>query len=290
MVTKAPLFDLSRTLKILGIPVTRPALTVIDGYLYINCKNAQTGLTFIPSWLQLPELNHLLPPSARDGSLASAPIRKLVSIGLRSILLFVLDPGVNPLTCLWLTKRHLKQINQHIDMTAGLPITSLMETMRIIQSALELLSQLQIYNQWPYFFATCTTWFLRWLAVDLLDYSHEDFLKRISQGADNVMIDIERNFRKIALEIARDSDLADRFKTETAGQLAADLPQSIQTWLVGFLSRYGCRSRHRTLLIKRWIESPEEVIGILQSLVRNQQLRAATKKPNKLPQMTSARQ
>ena len=118
---------------------------------------------------------------------------------------------------------------------------------------------------------------LRWLAVDLLGYSHEDFLKSISQNADNVTIDIERNFRKMALEIARDADLVDRFKSETAGQLAADMPPSIQTWLDGFLSRYGCRSRHRTLLIKRWIESPEEVIGILQSLVRSQQLRAAAK-------------
>jgi pyruvate,water dikinase len=256
MVTKAPLFDLSRTLKILGISVFRPTLIVIHGYLYINCKNARTGLTYIPSGLQLPELNLLLPPSARANNPASAPIWKLVSIGLRSILLLMLEPGVNPFICLGLTKRHLKKISQDIDTTAGMLDTCPRETMRKIQSALELLSRLQIYNQWPYFFATCTTWILRWLAVDLLDYSHEDFLKRISQGADNVTIDIERNFRKMALEIARDSDLADRFKTETASQLAADLPPSIQTWLDGFLSQYGSRSRHRTLLIKRWIESP----------------------------------
>jgi len=37
-----------------------------------------------------------------------------------------------------------------------------------------------------------------------------------------------------------------------------------------FLAKYGCRSPHRTLFIKRWSESPQEVIGILQSLVRNQ--------------------
>jgi phosphohistidine swiveling domain-containing protein len=48
------------------------------------------------------------------------------------------------------------------------------------------------------------------------------------------------------------------------------LPPAIRIDLENFLSRYGCRARHRTLLIKRWSESPQEVIGILQSLVRNQ--------------------
>ncbi|MGD9237008.1 MAG: PEP-utilizing enzyme, partial [Desulfobacterales bacterium] len=37
-----------------------------------------------------------------------------------------------------------------------------------------------------------------------------------------------------------------------------------------FLVQYGCRSRHRTLYVKRWAEAPEEVLGILQNLVRHQ--------------------
>jgi pyruvate,water dikinase len=137
---------------------------------------------------------------------------------------------------------------------------------------METLSQLQIYNQWPYFFATFTTWAFRWLAVDYMGFSHGDFLNRLSHNASNVTIEIERNFRNMASEIARDADLTARFLNESAYQLTADLPQNLKNWLDNFLSRYGCRSRHRTLLIKRWYEAPDEVIGILQSLVRNRQL------------------
>ena len=57
-----------------------------------------------------------------------------------------------------------------------------------------------------------------------------------------------------------------------AHHLVADLPPSIQAWLDNFLACYGSRSRHRTLLVKRWAEAPEEVIGVLQSLVRSQHL------------------
>jgi len=36
-----------------------------------------------------------------------------------------------------------------------------------------------------------------------------------------------------------------------------------------FLSKYGCRSRHRTLYLKRWSEAPEEVLGMMAALLRN---------------------
>jgi hypothetical protein len=99
MVTKAPLFDLTRTLKIMGIPVTRPTLTVIQGYLYINCKNIKTGLAYIPLKLRLPELNHLLPPSAGTDTSSAPSFWRLFSTGLRIILLFILEPGINPFIC-----------------------------------------------------------------------------------------------------------------------------------------------------------------------------------------------
>ncbi|MGD9302266.1 MAG: PEP/pyruvate-binding domain-containing protein, partial [Desulfobacterales bacterium] len=269
MVTRAHQFDLTRPLGILGLPVTRPTLTVINGYLYINCKNVQTGLGYVPPGLQLPELTHLLPPSARMNHLPDPSWWKLVSIGLRSILLFFLEPGVNPLICLWLAKRHRRKINQQIDQIAGRQAASAQATMGNIQAALGTLSLLQTYNQWPYFFATFSTWILRWLTVYYMGFSHAEFLRRISDKADNVTIDIERDFRDMARVLAADADLADRFLSERADQLAADQPQKVQNWLNNFLARYGCRSRHRTLLIKRWIETPEEVIGILQSLVRD---------------------
>jgi phosphohistidine swiveling domain-containing protein len=151
-----------------------------------------------------------------------------------------------------------------------MPSASPRETMRKLQSTLEILSRLQIYNQWPYFFATFTTWALRWLTVNRMGFSHGDFLNRISENAGNVTINIEQDFRNMARDIAADAYLAKRFRHEPADQLTADLPPKIQLQLDRFLSLYGCRSRHRTLFIKRWSESPSEVIGILQSLIRNQ--------------------
>jgi pyruvate,water dikinase len=103
-----------------------------------------------------------------------------------------------------------------------------------------------------------------------MGFSHGDFLNRISENASNVTINIEQDFRNMARDIAADACLAKRFRCESADQLTADLPPKIQSQLDRFLSIYGCRSRHRTLFIKRWSESPSEVIGILQSLVRNQ--------------------
>jgi pyruvate,water dikinase len=73
----------------------------------------------------------------------------------------------------------------------------------------------------------------------------------------------------MAQTIAKDRILYNEFLNHSATRLADDLPQEIRMDLNKFLTRYGCRSRHRTLFIKRWNESPEEVLGILQSLVRN---------------------
>jgi pyruvate,water dikinase len=270
MVTKAPLFDLTRTLKILGIPVVRPTLKVIHGYLYINCKNIETGLAYIPSRFRLPELKQLLPPSVEAGAVPSPSLWRLISTSLRGLLLLILEPGINPFICLWLTDRRQEEISRQIDQVDGMPAGSPRETMNKIQAALETLSRLQIYNQWPYFFATFTTWVFRWLAVSRLNFSYDDFLNRISENGSNVTIDIERNFREMARNIAADSDIAARFMNEPVDQLATDLPPKIRTLLDRFISLYGCRSRHRTLFIKRWGESPFEVVGILQSLVRNQ--------------------
>jgi pyruvate,water dikinase len=54
--------------------------------------------------------------------------------------------------------------------------------------------------------------------------------------------------------------------------------------LHAFLAQYGCRSRHRTLYVKRWAEAPEEVLGILQTLVRHQ------KDPADVPQKQAHQQ
>jgi pyruvate,water dikinase len=61
----------------------------------------------------------------------------------------------------------------------------------------------------------------------------------------------------------------------SADDLAKNPPQEIKADFENFLSKYGCRSRHRTLFIKRWSENPQEIIRMLQSLVRNHYLKSS---------------
>jgi pyruvate,water dikinase len=149
-----------------------------------------------------------------------------------------------------------------------------------LQADLETLALIQENNQWPYFHATLFTWVLRWLAVDRLRMTGSGFLGLISQGSDNVTIGIEHWFRKTALHIGSDPALQERFLSEPPAELAYSLPAELQAVVDAFLQRYGFRSRHRTLLIKRWAEAPEVVIGILQSLVRHPCAGGAAPKAN----------
>lgn len=270
MLKNAAHFDFSRTLKILGIPVIRPTLAVIHGYLYINGESIKKAMSYLPSKLRLPEVNLLLSPSVKPLQLSRPSILMFVSTCLRSLLLPVMEPGVNPFLCLWLAKHHLNAINRQIDRVAAMPEDSSGKTMEKIEAALATLTRLQSKNQWPYFFATFFTWVLRWLVMDRLGLAHADFLNLLSINARNVSIDIEQEFRKLADRIVRQSELATLFLQKTAAQLAENLPPAIKTDFNHFLGRYGCRARHRTLFIKRWSEAPQEVIGILQALVRNQ--------------------
>jgi pyruvate,water dikinase len=188
----------------------------------------------------------------------------------RSALLPITEPGVNPLVSLWRAKYDLSAIGRQIDRTSALSENSPRQTMEKLHKALEILCLLQIKNQWPYFFATLTTWILRWLAMNYRGLSHADFLNLLSKDAKNISIDIEHSIRSMARKIVQNKALADHFIKARAADLAEDMPPAVRTDFNNFIARYGCRSRHRTLLIKRWSESPEEIIGILQTLVRNQ--------------------
>ncbi|MGD9137243.1 MAG: PEP/pyruvate-binding domain-containing protein, partial [Desulfobacterales bacterium] len=273
MVANASHFDLSRTLKILGIPVTRPTLTVIKGYLYINGESIKKGISYLPVKFRLPEIGKLLPAEHDADQLAGPSKWTFFSVCIRSVLLLILEPGVNPFISFRLAKHDLKTINKRIDRVAAMPVHSPRLTFDKVLAALDTLTRLQTKNQWPYFFATFTTWVLRWLVIQRLGLSHADFLNILSKNANNISIKIERQIRKMAQDIARNKDLSDLFLHMSADDLANNPPQEIRADLNHFLTRYGCRSRHRTLFLKRWSESPQEVIGMLQSLVRGHHLK-----------------
>ena len=71
-------------------------------------------------------------------------------------------------------------------------------------------------------------------------------------------------------QIRNDPELLQLFRTHDSDAVSRLLPVRFNAELNRFLAQYGCRSRHRTLYIKRWAEAPQEVIGILQALAQRQ--------------------
>ncbi len=268
MLQNEPRFNLSRVSKILGIAVTYPTLAVIDGYLYLNCASIRSVVACVPRRLRTADLRALFPQDGEIDTIAAPRAPRLAAMALRALLLPVLQPEVNPLVCLWLTRRRRAEIHRRLAAVRAMAEDTADRCLVKVHRALDILLQIQIWNQWPYGFATLSTLMLRWLMVDCLGRSHAEFLAQISRGGSNVTIDIERRFRGFALEISRDAELLTLFTTHDADAVLRRLPAGFRAELDRFLFRYGCRSRHRTLYIARWAEAPQEVIGILQALVR----------------------
>jgi pyruvate,water dikinase len=269
MLSHAPRFDLSRIARLSGISPVLPALTVINGYLYVNCDSIRRVIAHIPKPLRFKDLVTLLPAGARLNDIPPPRAWTLARIFFRMILLPLRESGMIPVICLRHAPRAVRRLRARMGPSepgASAPATALLKR---LQDDLETLARIQENNQWPYFHATLFTWVLRWLAVDLLQMPGAGFLGLISRGSDNVTIEIENWFRKTALHIGADPGLEERFLSEAPAELALSLPSELQAEVQAFLQRYGFRSRHRTLLVKRWAEAPEEVVGILQSLVRH---------------------
>jgi pyruvate,water dikinase len=269
MLRHAPRFDLSRVARLAGITPVMPALAVIHGYLYVNCDSIRRIIAHLPRPLRFRELASLLPAGAGLDDIPPPPTWTLALTGLRLALLPLREPRMIPFFCLWATPGTIRNLRTRMGQPGPEPGPTIQGLRERLQHGLETLARIQEKNQWPYFHATLFTWVLRWLSVDRLKMDGTGFLGLISRGSDNVTINIEHWFRSMAQRIGADADLEQRFLSEPPEQLAASLPAELQADVHAFLQRYGFRSRHRTLLLKRWAEAPEEVIGILQSLVRH---------------------
>jgi pyruvate,water dikinase len=268
MEQNAPQFDLSRILKILGIEVTRPTLTVINGYLYVNCRSIADVLAYIPPNLQLPDLQSLFPSDFASDAKSPPTILKQITVAIRSLGLIFLEPGILPFFCFAISRRKQNKINKQLDHIQQQGVGSAKKAFQALQLSLSALRQVQISNQWPYFFANYLIWLLRWTMVDVFGYSHAHFLDVLSQNGQNTTIEIEKQFQLLADQIIADEDMYAYFLAQSAPKLWPGLSKQFRNDLHTFLTRYGCRSRHRTLYVKRWAEAPEEVLGILQALVR----------------------
>jgi pyruvate,water dikinase len=270
LIKNAPRFDLSRTLKFLGIPVVIPTMTVINGYLYVNIKSLAQALAFIPQKFRIAELGSLFPPKFDPDNIPLPGLFKKISVAARSLFLPFREPGVNPFICLWLSSRHQGKINKRLEDLEHLSDATPQQAFEKILRALDTMAYIQITNQWPYSYATACMWILRWVVVDILGLQHSDFLRLLSKGGKNITIDIEKKFKEMSRKISRDAVLKTRFLNESPYRLAATLPEEFRDEIDVFLKIYGCRSPHRTLYVPRWAEAPATVIGILQSLIRHQ--------------------
>ena len=268
MVENQRRFSLTRTCRILGIPVIYPTLAVINGYLYINCESIRQVVSLVPRRFRTSDLRALFPDGAGFDRIPTAATRSRLRIALRAPVLLIAEPQVNPLICLASQSVQQKKIRRQLAKIRTMPDKTPDQALRRLLFALETMAVIQEKNQWPYSHATFFTWLLRWLSVDLAGLRHSEFLDLLAARGRNITISIERRFRRMADAIRQHRHFSERVLTESPQKLLADLPPDFQPLFDRFLSRYGCRSRHRTLYVKRWAEAPEEVIAVLQALVR----------------------
>jgi len=273
MLRNAPRFDMTRICTLLKFPIVRPTLAVIRGYLYVNCENLRRLIARIPVRWRTADLRAYLPPEISIDQIPGPGSADSIRSGLRGLTLLVREPGVNPLLCLQRTARNIRRIEARLELQKSFSAGNITEALRNVRLALESLARIQENNQWPYFHANLFTVMLRWLMVDCCGFSHGHFLQRLAWGADNVSIRIERRFRDMADRIRRNPDLLKDFQSRETAELKDRLPESLRRELPSFLARYGCRSRHRTLYVPRWSEAPDEVLGILQTLVKGSESR-----------------
>jgi pyruvate,water dikinase len=280
MLAHAPAFDLSAISRKVGLVPVRPALAVIDGYLYVNVEGIRQVIARIPRGLRLRHLETLLPAAAPIGEIAGPRPAELARLVLGVLRLPLSEPGAVPFLCLRRAPAAIARLRERLPGPArpreGAGAAELFSRLK---ENLETLRRLQENNQWPYFHANASAALLAGVATERLGMSGGEFLALIGGGGDNVTLRIERWFRDTAARIRRDGKLAERFGSDPPAEPADRLPEWLDAELERFLACFGCRARHRSLLVPRWAESPEEVLAILKSLVRHPQASGAAAGP-----------
>jgi rifampicin phosphotransferase len=269
MTKNTPRFDLSRNAEFLRIPVIRPSLSVINGFLYVNCEGLKKVLTLIPQKFRINELRALFPPGFEIDSIMSPSVTKLFGLAVRALCLGVVQPQGNPLFCRHLSRINLKKLQNHLNRIESLPHLTAAQALRKTDESLECLALLQEKNQWPYLYATLFTWALRWVVKDMGGLAYSDFLHLLSANTDNITTEIEREMRQLSETLRNDKMFLDSFLNQPPEKVVGTLPPPLQEKFDIFLQKYGCRSRHRTLYLKRWKEAPEEVLGMMATLLRS---------------------
>lgn len=278
MMRHAPRFDLSKNAKFLNLSVIQPSLAVINGFLYVNCESLKQVPALLPQTFRFRELRALFPPGFEIDSIPSPTVGKLFCLVVRALTLGITQPQGNPLFCRSLTRLNMRKLQEKLNTIDRLPHETAPQALKKTGEFLGCLALLQEKNQWPYLYATVFTWLLRWVIKDLGGLTQSDFLHLLGINTDNITTRIEHEMRGLAEEVAHDETLLDKFRNFPA-QPVGTLPQPLQRKFDEFLSKYGCRSRHRTLYVKRWAEAPEEILGMMASLLGNSKNGGTPKAP-----------
>jgi pyruvate,water dikinase len=268
MVRNAPRFDFSKSARFTGIPVVQPSLTVIRGFLYVNCDSLAGALSVLPGKLRITDIRQLFPPGFELDDVAPPKLGKLLSVAARALIQGILRPSTTPFLCEWAARRGLATVRSRLAAIDRHETADASEAVNRVRSAAECLADLQERNQWPYLYATVFTVALRWWVVERLGLDHADFLRFLSGRGKNVTYEIERELRRIADGIRGDESLMAEFRDASAEELVAGLGGRLREELAGFLGRYGCRSPQRSLYAPRWEEAPRQVIAMIQTLLR----------------------
>ncbi|MBP7146269.1 MAG: hypothetical protein KBD01_01905 [Acidobacteria bacterium] len=261
-------FDMSRMARASGVPVVQPAIAAVGGYLYVNCESLAAVLSVLPPRWRPRYAAELFPPGHDPRALPAPPLSASLSRALRGALLGVREPALNPALSRWLTRRRLRRFADRMEAIERLPEASAREALAKVEAAVRCFGDLQEANQAPYFLATLFTLLLKWLVTERAGAGEDVFLQLMSGGAENVTSRAARDF----------SELAERLRPEIAGwdelpptweDVRARLSPGARAHLDRFLREYGCRSRQRTLSLKRWVEDPAELLGMLQAFLRS---------------------
>jgi pyruvate,water dikinase len=266
-------FDMTRLARTLGISLVHPPLTVMYGYLYVNCQSLLSIVSYLPTWSRSHDIRQLFPPHKSQYDPDSIPgpsVTRLLLLGIRVLWFVIRYPRSNPIVCLWLTRWWMFTFKRRIQKHQDLDSASPQECLEITRQMIDALGELQEKNQFPYFFATVFTWMLRWLLLDCQQRDETTFWGFVQGQSNNVSLKIEREFQRLVSLIREDDGLVSLCSRVDSKDLYEQLPNWFRQELDSFLDQYGVRSRHRTLLEPRWKETPEEVLSILARLVLNQ--------------------
>ena len=267
MIQHMPRFDLSDILQHLKIPVVKPPLTTIRGFLYLNCESLKEVLRVIPPRFRTEDVRSFFPPEFDLKQVPSPSLLQVFKISIRLASLLAFNSKSNPVFCIRFTLRKRKQLEKQIAQNAKMPDNTSDKAFLKIQTALEHLALIQENNRWPYSYANFFTWSLRWLVVEKAGLSNTSFLQLLAGKEDNVTITIEREFRRLASIIRENENLRKKILNQSPENFAESAPFPFRTELAQFIQKYGCRAKNRTLYVKRWQEEPGQVVGIFKSLL-----------------------